>query len=122
MNVLVLNSGSSSLKFQLIATDPERIKNNTDVRLCRGAVEGLGGEAIITIQKQDDAKETLTAPLKDLRAALDYVVHWIASEQSGIEEIQSLGDVHAIGHRVVHGGELFVESAVITDEVLRGIE
>src|SRR4051812_25531520 len=105
MNILVLNSGSSSLKFQLIATDLERIKENRDERLCRGEIERLGGEAIVTIQRGDGPKEKSTATLKDLRAALDYVVRWITSEQSGIEQIQSPSDFHAVGHRVVHGGE-----------------
>jgi len=52
MNVLVLNSGRSSLKFQVIATDVERMKQDRDDRLCRGEVEGIGGEAILTFQCQ----------------------------------------------------------------------
>jgi acetate kinase len=122
MNVLVLNSGSSSLKFQLIATDLERINKDGDERLCRGEVERIGGEAIVTVQKGDGPRQKFTAPLNGISAALDYVIRWIASDGSGVAEVQNLADVHAIGHRVVHGGELFVESVVITDEVLRGIE
>ncbi len=56
MNVLVLNSGSSSLKFQVIATDLERIKQHKDDRLCRGEVERIGGEAIVTFQKGSEAE------------------------------------------------------------------
>jgi acetate kinase len=122
MNVLVLNSGSSSLKFQIIATDLERIKQRQDDRICRGEVEGIGGEAIIRFQYRTSASQTFTASLRDMASALDYLVRYIASERSGVVEIKTTGDVHAVGHRVVHGGELFKESALIDDRVLKGIE
>jgi len=113
MNVLVLNSGSSSLKFQLIATDLERIGKDADETLCRGDVERIGGEAIVTVQQGKGSKQMFTAALKDIRAALDFLVRRIAPEvwpmctRSGIR---------------VHGGETFVESALIDDKVLQGIE
>jgi acetate kinase len=122
MNVLVLNSGSSTLKFQLITTDLDRIKQNADQRLCRGEVERIGGEAIVTVQTAKLPRSVFTASLSDLPAALDFLVRWIASESSGIAEVQSASDIHAVGHRVVHGGERFTESVVITEEVLKGIE
>jgi len=122
MNVLVLNSGSSSLKFQVIATDLEQIKAYKDDRICRGEVEGIGGEAIIRIQHRSDPAQTLTAPLRDMAAALDYLVRYIASDRSRVTEIKSTADVHAVGHRVVHGGELFNESTLIDDRVIKGIE
>jgi acetate kinase len=122
MNVLVLNAGSSSLKFQVISTDVDRIKRDDDKRVCRGQVERIGGEAIITIQKHKDATQKSTAPIRDVSAALDYLLRWLMSEHSGIEEIRGPGDVHAVGHRVVHGGEVFHESALITDAVLKDIE
>src|SRR5271167_564752 len=122
MNVLVLNSGSSSLKFQVIATDLDRIKQHKDARLCRGEVERIGGEAIVAFQKGNEARQKFTAPLRDISATLDYLVRFIVSDRSGMTEIQSPADVHAVGHRVVHGGELFTESAIITDNVLQGIE
>jgi acetate kinase len=122
MNVLVLNAGSSTLKFQLIATDLDRIKQNADERLCRGQIERIGGEAIITVQARNGRRGKFTASLQDISAALDFLVRWIASDQSGITEVQSSAEIHAAGHRVVHGGELFTESVVITDEVLKGIE
>jgi len=122
MNVLVLNSGSSSLKFQVIATDLERIKQHTDDRICRGEIEGIGGEAIIRLQYRSEAGRTLTASLRDMAATLEYLVRYIASDGSGVREIRSSADVHAVGHRVVHGGERFTESARIDDEVLKGIE
>ena len=122
MNVFVLNSGSSSLKFQIIATDLDRIQQHKDERICRGEVERIGGEAIVTFQKGADLRQKLTAPLRDISAALDYVIRYIASDKSGITEIKSSGDIHAVGHRVVHGGEMFSESALIDSKVLRGIE
>jgi acetate kinase len=122
MNVLVLNAGSSSLKFQLIATDREYIQKGTDERICRGEVERIGGEAIVTMETEKSARQKFTASLADLSAALEYLIRWIASEQSGISQVQSAADIHAVGHRVVHGGERFTQSAIITDEVLHGIE
>jgi acetate kinase len=122
MNVLILNAGSSSLKFQVIATDMERIKEGSDQRLCRGQVERIGGEAIITVQSHAGPRQKLVAPIRDLSAAVDYVLRWLASDQSGVPEIHNLGDIHAVGHRVVHGGELFRASAIIDDQVLKGIE
>jgi acetate kinase len=122
MNVLVVNSGSSSLKVQVISTDLERIKQHKDDRLCRGEVEGIGGEAIIKFQGRQGESRKFTASLRDMSAALDYLVRYIASERSGIAEIKSAADLHAVGHRVVHGGELFSESALIDDKVLQGIE
>jgi acetate kinase len=122
MNVFVLNAGSSSLKFQVIATDPERIRQDKDELLCGGQVERIGGEAIVTLQSHSGPRHKLTAPIRDVPTALDYVVRWLASERSGIDEIRSLSDIGAAGHRVVHGGELFKESVVIDDEVLKGIE
>jgi acetate kinase len=122
MNVLVLNAGSSSLKFQIIATDLERIRQDKDVRLLRGEVERIGAEAVVTVQKGDTPKQTLTASLKDISAALDFIIRWAASPSSGVSGIQSTADIHAVGHRVVHGGEAFTDSALIDDEVMRGIE
>jgi len=122
MNVFVLNAGSSTLKFQIIDTDLERIAQNKDRRLCRGQIERMGGEAIITVQGADGPRKTLTALLADIPAALDYLVRWICSEASGIADIRAAADIQAVGHRVVHGGEVFAESTVITDKVLKGIE
>lgn len=122
MNVLVLNAGSSSLKFQIIATDLERIKEYKDDRICRGEIEGIGGEAILRIGYRAEPVRTMTASLHDMSAALDYLIRFLASDRSGIPEIKSTADIHAVGHRVVHGGELFKESTSIDDRVLRGIE
>ena len=87
MNVLVLNAGSSSLKFQVIATDLDCIKQDRDERLSNGTIEGNGGET-----------------------AFDHILKSVSVE------------IHAIGHRVVHGGESFQQSALIDDAVLKAIE
>jgi acetate kinase len=121
MNILVLNSGSSTLKFQLISTDPDKIQSNSDDRICRGLLEGIGGDATITIHVRNEPANKLSAQLPDLPGALNYLVEWLPA-QSAIPEIKSPSDVHAVGHRVVHGGETFTSSAVITDKVLQGIE
>ena len=122
MNVLVLNSGSSSLKFQIFATDLEQIHKQEDDRICRGEIEGIGGEGIFRIQYRKEVAKTLTAPLRDMGAALEYLLRYIASDRSQIPEIKSTADIHAVGHRVVHGGELFKESTLVDDRVLKGIE
>ena len=122
MNVLVLNAGSSSLKFQVIAIDLDQIKQYKDDRILRGEVDGISGEAIVKVQYRKNRARTMTAPLRDMGAALDYVLRYLASDQSGVSEIKSAGDVHAVGHRVVHGGEKFKESTLIDDRVLKGIE
>jgi acetate kinase len=121
MNILVLNAGSSSLRFQLIST-AEGGRRDDDVRLCRGRVERIGGEAIISAENARGDRQKFTAPVRDMTAALDRVLRWLASDASGVNEIRSWSDIHAVGHRVVHGGELFHDSALITSEVLKGIE
>ena len=120
MNVLVLNAGSSTLKFQLVRTDTERIAKHSDQKLARGQIERIGGEAIFTLRAGDTVSRG-SAPLRDLRAAVDYIVGWLASEESG-PVIGAVGDIEAVGHRVVHGGERFQRSVRIDDAVLRGIE
>ena len=122
MNVLVLNCGSSTLKFQLIATDLDEIAKNEDRRLARGGIERVGGEAIITLKVEGREQQRLTESLRDMRAAVDFIIRWATSERAGIGDVHSIADIHAVGHRVVHGGERFTHSVLITDEVLRGIE
>ena len=122
MNVLVLNCGSSSVKFQLIATDLDRISHDSDERLAHGIIERIGGAAIITFTTEGAAPQRSAAPVRDTRAAVDLILRWIVSDDSGIADVNSFADVHAVGHRVVHGGEQFSKSVLITDDVLRGIE
>src|SRR3974377_254223 len=108
MNILVLNSGSSSLKFQLIASDLDRIKQNADERLCKGRGGRIGGAAIVTAQVETQPRPLFTAPLADLGGALDFLVRWMASEPSGLSAVQNAADIHAARARVCARGETVV--------------
>jgi len=121
MNVLVLNAGSSTLKFQLLRTDAERMANGTDERLARGQYERIGGETVFSVSSATGPSVRGTAPLRDHRAAIDHLLTWIASDASTVP-ISSIAEIEAVGHRVTHGGERFWRSVRIDDEVLRGIE
>ena len=118
MNVLVLNCGSSTVKFQVIATDQDRIDRDADQRLARGIVERVGGQALITLQAGDGPLERHAEPLRDHRAAVDLVLRWLVAAGTQVEGIASLADIHAVGHRVVHGGERFRASMRIDQAVL----
>jgi acetate kinase len=122
MNVLVLNCGSSSVKFQLIATDLQRIARNSDERLAHGIIERIGGAGVITFTAEGSVPQRSAAPVRDKRAAVEMILHWVISKESGVSAVSTVADVQAVGHRVVHGGERFRNSVLITDEVLRGIE
>ncbi len=122
MNILVLNCGSSSLKFQIIETELSQIEANSDRQLARGVIERIGSQSLITLQSGEGSPTKSAEALRDHRAALDYVVRWIISADSGVPGVNSLADIHAIGHRVVHGGEKFTRSVAIDKEVIEGIE
>lgn len=122
MNVLVVNCGSSSLKFQIIETDLDQIEKDSDRCLAKGLIERIGSESLVTFQATGQAPDKHAVPLRDHHAALDYVLRWIISTESNIESVQSLADLHAVGHRVVHGAERFRASVTISDEVIKGIE
>jgi len=122
VNVLVLNCGSSTVKFQLIATDPQRIEADGDVRLASGIVERVGSQALITFVSGGNGKQRHAEPIRDHRAAIDRVLRWIVSPDAGIEGVTSVADIHAVGHRVVHGGERFRRSVRIDREIIEGIE
>ncbi|HON08994.1 MAG TPA: acetate kinase, partial [Verrucomicrobiota bacterium] len=99
MNILVLNCGSSSLKFQIIDTDLKKIENNTDEQKAKGLVERIGGESIITLTATGKPSVKQTLPLRDHRQALDHVLRWLVNPKTGIPGIQSLDDINAVGHR-----------------------
>jgi acetate kinase len=122
MNVFVLNCGSSSVRFQVIATDRDAIQKDADRKLAQGRIDRIGGHALITVQAAGRPKEIEDAPLRDHRAAVDWLLRWAVSPDSGIEGVSSMADIHAVGHRVVHGGERFRTSVRIDREVLAGIE
>ena len=121
MHILVLNVGSSTLKFQLIETDAAAIEKSTDRRLARGQVERIGGEAILTLSAEGRASTKTTAQLRNHAAAVEHVIGWLASSESGAP-ITRVADIDAVGHRVVHGGERFTHSTRVDDEVWRALE
>ncbi len=122
MNILVINCGSSSVKFQIIKTDLELIEKNQDKRIASGYLERIGSQALITLQVEGQPKIKQAIPLRDHRSALDFILRWIISPESKLNGINSLADIHAVGHRVVHGAEKFTMSTLINDEVIEGIE
>jgi acetate kinase len=122
MNALVLNCGSSSLKFQIIQADLESIENDTDKMLAKGLIERIGSQSLITVQATGKPALKQAVPLRDHRAALDYVIRWIVSADTQIPGIMALSDIHAVGHRVVHGAERFTKSMIIDENVIRGVE
>ncbi|MBS2040223.1 acetate kinase [bacterium] len=119
MNILVVNSGSSSLKFQLIETSLERIEADSDRCLARGIVERIGGQALINFQATGQAPLKEAAPIRDHRQAVDRVLNWFLNDS---KLLGSQGDIAGVGHRVVHGGEKFKKSVALSPEVLRQIE
>ncbi len=122
MNVLVLNCGSSTLKFQIIETDAERERDDSDRSLARGMIERIGGQALLRLEAEGAAPECTVAPIRDHRAAVDHALRWVVSRAAGIEGVRSVADLHAVGHRVVHGGERFRAPALVTPEVISEIE
>ena len=113
MNVLVINCGSSSLKYQLINSDTEAV-------LAKGLCERIGIDGRLVYQKAGCDKEITEAPMPTHKEAIQMVLDALVNEKTGA--IASLADVNAVGHRVVHGGEKFASSVVINEEVLAAIE
>ena len=122
MNVLVLNCGSSSLKFQIIATDLDAIKNDSDQCLVKGEVERIGTQSLIKYEVPGQPAIKKSDPIVNHQAAIELVLRWVISEKSGIKAINSYADIHAVGHRVVHGGERFSKSILIDGQIIEGIE
>ena len=115
MNVLVLNCGSSSLKFLLVDAA-------TESRLARGLVERIGGQALCTYEPRQGDVRKFAEPVRDHRAAVERVMRWLVRTGGDAGVIDSPGEIHAVGHRVVHGGESFRGHARIDAGVIRGIE
>jgi len=122
MNILVINSGSSSLKFQIIRTDLEMIEKDEDQMLAKGLIERIGSQALISYQVPGKSQYKSSAPIKDHKQALNHCLAWITDPNTGIPGIESIEDIHAIGHRTVHGGEQFTSSVRIDDAVIKSIE
>lgn len=121
MRILVLNAGSSSLKFQLVDTDQDAIARNSDRRLASGQIERIGGEAILTLGAASAPMSHTTARIRNHADAVEQVIHWMAAPDSGVD-IAAASDIDAVGHRVVHGGEQFTQSTLVTPGVQSGLE
>ncbi|MFN2567847.1 MAG: hypothetical protein ABR499_22880 [Gemmatimonadaceae bacterium] len=102
MNVLVLNAGSLTLKFQLVRTDADRMATDSDEKLARGTVGPIGGEAVYSIRGQPQNDDRGTAELRDHRAAIEFVLRWLVRAESG-SGLAQIGEIDAVGHRVTHG-------------------
>lgn len=113
MNVLVLNCGSSSVKYQLIEVDNART-------LARGNIERIGmSGATLSNLRYDGDEIKIAGEIVDHIVAIEYILAVLLSKNHGV--IQERSEIHAIGHRVVHGGETFTASVLITDEVIKQI-
>ena len=114
MNVLVINCGSSSLKYQLINSDSEIV-------LAKGLCEriGIDGSAI-THQREGEGKVKTEVVMKNHTDAVNFVIEKLTDAEVGV--IKSLDEIDAVGHRMVHGGEEFAGSCIITDEVIKVVE
>ena len=121
VHILVLNVGSSSLKFQLIDTDGSAIAESRDRRLARGQLDRIGGEAILTLEATGRRPVKSTAAIRDHAAAVEHIISWLTSDESGVP-IAKVSEIEAVGHRVVHGGERFTQSTRVDDDVWRGLE
>ena len=113
MNVLVINCGSSSLKYQLIDSDTEAV-------LAKGLCERIGIDGRLVYQRAGNNKEITEASMPTHKEAIQMVLEALTNEKTGA--IKSLAEVNAIGHRIVHGGEKFASSAIITDEMIKAVE
>ncbi len=127
MKILVINSGSSSLKFQLIETSPEQIAAHSDRVLAKGVVERIGSAgAAMTCEFPAGSggpvaapPQRLSRPLREHRQALEAALECLRQSPGGLRDVQK---IEGVGHRVVHGGERFQESVLMDEDVVRGIE
>ena len=113
MKILVLNSGSSSLKYQVIDMDTEEV-------LAKGYFERIGQPNAFLTHKVNGNKHKFEHPAKNHEKAIEFVLNRLTNDHYGV--LKSLDELSAIGHRVVHGGESFSNSTLITDEVIEEIK
>ena len=113
MKILVINCGSSSLKYQLIDSDTEKV-------LAKGLCERIGIDGRFTYQKAGCDKQISDIDQPDHKKSVQLVLDALTDKENGV--IADLSEIGAVGHRVVHGGEKFASSVLITDEVIKAIE
>lgn len=113
MKVLVINSGSSSIKYQLLDMDNEKV-------LCKGILERIGIPGSMMKHKKGEEKFNIERPVANHDEGLKMVLDILTDSQKGV--IENLEEIHAVGHRVVHGGEKFASSVRVDDEVMQALE
>ena len=113
MKILVINCGSSSLKYQVIDSDTEHV-------LAKGLCERIGIDGRLTYQPAGQDKIKYDAPMPAHRQAVELVLKQLTDPETGI--LKSVDEIQAVGHRMVHGGEKFACSTLLTDEVLKTVE
>ena len=114
MKILVINCGSSSLKYQLIDMPSGEL-------LAKGGVEKIGlPDSFLKCAKGDGPKTRIDKPMNDHQDAIELVLNTLTDKELGV--ISSLSEIEAAGHRVLHGGEFFKESVIINDDVIAKIE
>lgn len=113
MNVLVINCGSSSLKYQVIDSDTEQV-------LAKGLCERIGIDGRLVYTPAGGEKEISDLDMPTHKQAIQYVIDALMNEKTGI--IKSLDEIGAVGHRLVHGGEKFACSTIITEDVIKAVE
>ncbi len=113
MNVLVINCGSSSLKYQVINSDTEEV-------LAKGLCERIGLDGRLVYQKAGCGKEITDADMPTHKQAIKMVLDALVNPETGA--LKSLGEIGAVGHRMVHGGEKFACSTILNEEVLKVVE
>ncbi len=120
MYILVLNCGSSSIKYQLIDTDKEKIEKNTEKVFAKGLVERIGSADAKIKHKANGKEKVIDMPIYEHKVGIQKVLELLTDPEVGV--IKDVNEIAAVGHRVVHGGELFSKSCIITKKVEKGIE
>ncbi len=113
MKVLVINCGSSSLKYQLIDSETENV-------LASGLCERIGIDGVLTYKPEGGEKEKTELSMPTHNEAIQFVLDALTNDKNGV--IKDLSEIGAVGHRIVHGGEKFTSSVVLNDEVIKTIE
>ena len=113
MKILVINCGSSSLKYQLIDSETEAV-------LAKGLCERIGIDGMFTYQKTGGEKKVTQIDQPDHKKSVSLVLEALTNPEDGV--LKDLSEIGAVGHRVVHGGEEFEESTIINDEVMKAVE
>lgn len=114
MKILVLNNGSSSVKYKLIDSDTKKV-------LAEGGVEKIGlPDSFLKFKRPDGSKETIATPMPDHKEAIRQVFNILTDPKEGV--IKDLSEIKAVGHRVVHGMEYFNKSVIITPEVIEKVK